>query len=166
MHIAGASANRLHFSLSQMDLWFTSSSLRPRPTCTLLGQVGAAHSGTVNTAEHMALVPALDWTSENSTTTRMLSVSPRHRESHLEVDLFTLARPASTVHRGPFYHYICSAVCINLHRSLLHILTSCCHAIIVEIPVIIRSYVHTLASCTSTGAGLITTSNPAVSFDP
>lgn len=39
--------------------------------------------------------------------TRMFSISPWHHESHLDVDLFTLTLPTSTVHQGPFYYYIC-----------------------------------------------------------
>lgn len=37
------------------------------------------------------------------------------------------------IHWGPFYNYICSTVHIILHWSLLHILTPCCRAVIMEI---------------------------------
>lgn len=96
--------------------------------------------------------------------TTRVQISPRHHESHLEVDFFHINTPH--IHWGSFYNYICSTVHIILHWSLLHILSPCRRAVIMEITqtfVILSSEdmpVVLLALCVQ----LPTSSHPAVEF--
>lgn len=72
--------------------------------------------------------------------TTRVPISPQHHGSHLDVDFCHINSPH--FHWVSFYYYICSTVRINLHWSLLRILTSCCHAIIMEITFIIQSSIN------------------------